>query len=130
MAFSTAATAYASAAHDHLPQERYPAAALAGVLTYIGQARRAIAAGDVPQAHGALIAAQQVVALLRGSLQPGAFPELAQRLDALYGFMLEQLRAANVTKSPQPLDQITPVVLSLREAWERAADLVLGGGAR
>lgn len=129
MAFHPAA-AYAAAALDHLPQERYPAAALAGVLTYIGQARRAIAAGDVAGAHGALMSAQQVVAVLRASLQAGAFPELAQRLEALYGFMLEQLRLANVAKAVEPLDSVTPVVLSLREAWEQAADRVLAGPPR
>jgi flagellar protein FliS len=130
LAFSSAATAYAATARDHLPPERYPAAALAGVLTYIGRARRAIAGGDVPGAHAALMAAQQVVAVLRGSLDPAPAPELAARLDALYGFMLEQLRLANVGKSVQPLDALTPIVLSLREAWEGAAERVLSGEAR
>ncbi len=123
---ATMQNAYASSARDYLPQYRYPEAALGGVLMYIGQARRAIAARDVPGAHEALITAQQVVALLRASLEPAAYPELAERLEALYGFILDQLREANLTKTVGPLDAVTPVVLTLRQAWERAAERVSG----
>ena len=119
---------YATMAADSLPRERYPSAGLAGVLTYMGWARRAIAAGDIQRAHTSLIAAQQIVAVLRGSLERQADPALVERLDGLYAFVQENLARANLDKSDAPLLAIAPVVASLRETWDEAADRALSGG--
>jgi flagellar protein FliS len=125
--------AYRAAARAHLPRERLPAAALGGVLTYIGQAERAIAARDIPAAHRALVAAQQIVAVLRASLDHAAAPRLADHLDAIYAYILSELGRANVEKDPVRLRALVPVIAPLREAWDRAAELapqtpVLAGG--
>lgn len=119
--------AYAEIASGSLPRERYPAAALSGVLTYIGWARRAIAKGDVPAAHQSLVAAQQIVAVLRGSLEHNVDPDMAGRLDGIYAYIQEQLIRANVEKSEALLAAVGPVVASLRETWESAAERVLAG---
>jgi flagellar secretion chaperone FliS len=127
--------AYRSAARAVIPQQRMPAAALAGVLTYIGRADRAIAASDVPGAHDALVRAQQLLAVLRGSLDHAAHPHLTQRLDSLYAYAMTELGRANLDKDPQRLAALVPVVTVLREAWEGAAEAelhrtraVAGGG--
>lgn len=113
--------AYRSAAKAVLPRDRLPAAALGGVLTYIGRADRAIAAADVPAAHEALMAAQQVLAILRGSLDRGIDPEMTGNLDALYGYVMAELGRANIAKDAAILADLIPVVATLREAWEGAA---------
>ena len=124
------ALAYRQASKAALPQRRYPEAALTGVLTYIGRAERCIAAADMPGAHAALIAAQEIVAMLRGALDHTAGGELAERLDALYGFLLAQLMRANIEKDARRLERLPAVIEPLRSAFARAAqsELARGGG--
>lgn len=114
-------SAYRSAARAHLPKERLPEAALGGVLTYIGRAQRAIAARDISGAHTALVAAQQVVAVLRASLDHAAGGSLAERLDALYGYILAEIGHANIEKSAARLAALVPVIAPLHAAWGQAA---------
>ena len=122
---STTLISYAAIVGGSLPRERYPAAALSGVLTYIGWARRAIVGGDMPAAHDALLAAQQILALLRGSLESKADAELVARLDGLYAYVQDQLVRANLEKSDTLLTALGPIVMTLRDAWEEAAQLAL-----
>lgn len=118
--------AYRNTAKSVLPQQRLPAAALSGVLTYIGRADRAMAKGDVPGAHAALIAAQQILAVLRGSLYRPAAPELVDRLDGLYAYAMDELGRSNYEKDRERLTALVPVIATLHEAWESAATAVLG----
>lgn len=120
-------SAYATIASESLPRERYPAAALSGILTYVGWARRAIVKGDIPGAHQSLVSAQQIVAVLRGSLQHRVEPELVARLDGLYAYIQEQLIRANIEKSDAVLVALGPVITSVRDTWEAAAERVLAG---
>ncbi len=125
MPASATLNSYAAIAGGSLRQERYPAAALSGVLTYIGWARRAIAGGDMPAAHEALVAAQQILAVLRGSLERRADADLVARLDGVYGYVQDQLVRANLEKSDTLLTTLGPIVTTLRDAWEEAAQRVL-----
>ncbi len=127
---SGALAAYRSVQADHLPRVRWPAAALGGVLTYLGQAQRAMAQRDVPAAHEALVQSQQILALLRGGLDRGAAPELVDQLDAVYAFVQQGVGRANLHKDPEALHSVIPVVATLREAWEAAAERELAGGGR
>ena len=129
-ATSAGIAAYRTAVKSVIPPQRLPAAALAGVLTYIGRADRAMASEDVPGAHAALVAAQQVLGVLRASLDRNAAPDLVQNLDALYGYAMDELGAANLEKDRARLASLVPVVTNLREAWEGAATAVLGRGPR
>lgn len=128
--------AYRAAVRAHLPQERIPEAALGGVLTYIGRADRAIAAKDVNAAHNALLAAQQIVAILRGSLDHTVDPRMSANLEAIYGYVLMELGRANLEKSAKRLQALVPVIAPLHEAWGKAAASVqrpvqaAGGGGR
>ena len=128
--------AYRAAARAHLPKERVPEAALGGVLTYIGRADRAIAAKDPAAAHNALVAAQQIVAILRGSLDHTVEPRISANLDAIYGYVLAELGRANLEKSADRLRALIPVIAPLHEAWGKAATSVqrkvdaAGGGGR
>ncbi len=119
--------AYHSAAAALLPPQRVPATALAAVLMAIGQADRAIAAQDVPAAHEALTNAQQVLGLLRGSLNLEVGGDVAKNLDAVYGYLSTELGRANVEKSRERLAALIPLITELREAWQQAADLELHG---
>lgn len=133
---SAVLSAYRTAARAYLPKERIPEAALGGVLTYIGRAERAIAAGDVAGAHEALVAAQQIVAVLRGSLDHAAGGALAQRLDSVYAYAMLELGRANLEKNAARLRALVPIIVPLHEAFGRAAaaeaprEALAGGGGR
>jgi flagellar biosynthetic protein FliS len=120
---------YLSLANDALPRPLWPSAAFGGLLTSMGRARRAIEEGDPAGAHNELIRAQTIVLVLRASLRP-AGGQLSEQLDALYAWILEELRTANIGKDVARLDGLVPVIEPLRQAWEEAgrATLEAGGG--
>ena len=120
------ATQYEAAKVSVLPRELWPSAAYGGILQLIGRAGRAIARADLPDAHNALIQAQQIVVALRASLQP-AGGEMSTRLADLYGYMLAELVQANIAKDRDRLDRLVQVVGPLRDAWEAAGRQVLQG---
>lgn len=121
------ADAYRTQRQTALPQARYPEAALSGVLQYIGRAQRALAAGDGLTAHSALIAAQQILCLLRGALDHRAGGGLSRRLEVLYTFLIVELGRANIEKRSARLEPLVPVVATLRDGFAAAAEAQLSG---
>lgn len=119
--------AYQTTAQALIPKERVPAVALGGVVMHVGRADRAIAAGEIMAAHDALITAQQIVGLLRGSLDHAAGGPLAASLDAVYTYLGSELGRANIEKSRERLAGLLRVLAPLVEAWEGAATAVLHG---
>jgi len=55
---------------------------------------------------------------LRASLDKKVGGEIALNLDALYGYMSERLLQANLTNSPELVDEVAKLLGSLKEAWE------------
>ena len=134
---SARVSAYHSAAAALLPPQRVPATAMAAVLMAIGQADRAMAAADIPAAHAALTSAQQVLGLLRASLNHEVGGALAANLNGVYGYLVSELGQANIEKSRERLTALIPLITELHEAWQQAADVelhgqpaVTGGGRR
>ncbi len=119
--------AYQSSAQVLIPKERVPAVALSGGVLQLGRADRAIAAGDIPAAHEALITAQQIVGLLRGALDHTAGGAVATGLDRVYAYLQAELGRANVEKSRPRLEGLLRLLPPLVEAWEGAAAAVLQG---
>ena len=120
------ATAYRTAKANVLPRELWPSAAYGGILRLIGRAGRAIARSDHPDAHSALIQAQQIIIGLRVSLQPEG-GELSGRLAELYDYIFAELVQANVHKDRDRLDRLVQVIAPLRDAWETAGRAALQG---
>jgi flagellar protein FliS len=46
--------------------------------------------------------------------------DLAQHLDQLYRFAIDQMIDANLDKDPRPLDAVRMIIDGLRDAWVRA----------
>ncbi len=82
-------------------------------------AERALETNDLHATNERLQHAQQIVRILRHSLQPDGF-EGGHSLLALYEFLYTQLVEANLTKDPQKIRACAQVVAPLREAWHRA----------
>lgn len=82
-------------------------------------ADRAIEERDFFTANESVKHAQQIVRVLRHSLQPDAFVG-GDRLLAIYEFLTRHLIEANLTKSQATLRECQRIVAPLRDAWHLA----------
>lgn len=82
-------------------------------------AERALEERDLQTTNERLQHAQQIVRILRHSLQPDGF-EGGRSLLSLYEFLYAQLVEANLTKDGEKIRQCSQIVAPLRQAWHRA----------
>jgi flagellar protein FliS len=59
-----------------------------------------------------------IIGELRASLDHAAGGELARDLDRLYEYSLDQLSQANMTRTPNGVDNALQVVRTLKEGWD------------
>ena len=52
---------------------------------------------------------------------------VAQRLDDLYSYLLQQVTVANLRNDPQPISTVLKVVEELREGWREVQKMVQDG---
>jgi len=88
----------------------------------IGDAHAAITRGDIAAKAAAIGHASQIVVQLRAALDHKAAPELCAQLDALYGYVVDQLSVANAKLTTAPLDHATRVMVKLGDAFRRACE--------
>ena len=77
--------------------------------------RRSIEKGDIQGAHDSLTKSQLIVEELLNSLDMN-FP-ISNELMALYDYLLDRFREANLKKEVGPILEAIPVVDDLRSAW-------------
>jgi len=80
---------------------------------------RALEDGQLQVTNERLQHAQQIVRVLRHSLQPDGF-EGGHTLLGLYEVLLSELVDANLTKDLSKIQRCGQIVAPLREAWRRA----------
>jgi len=89
-----------------------------GARQAIAQARMHIQQGNVPARGEAIGKAIQIVESgLQQSLNVEAGGEIAERLEALYGYMSRRLLEANVKQSEAMLVEVDGLLATLEEAW-------------
>ena len=74
------------------------------------------------QIHNKLVNAHDILLELQTSLDlkvPGDFP---RRMWALYDFMMDQLRQANMRKDPEPIRVVERLLGTIRDAWATMLD--------
>jgi flagellar secretion chaperone FliS len=86
----------------------------------------ALLAGDRAAAHTALLHAQEIVAELLSTLDPGAW-EGGGRLASLYTYLLSELLGANVARDAARVARCRELVEPLRDAWREAASTFTAG---
>lgn len=92
----------------------------AGAIRHMESLRQALA--DPTQRRSApagvtLGKAMAIVSELRAALDMEAGGEIALNLDRLYDFVLDSLSRANVSRTPEPVDDALRVMRTLEEAW-------------
>jgi flagellar protein FliS len=106
----------AGAVHGANPQQLI-AMLLRGALDRVASARGAAQRGDQPARHINISAAMAIVDYLRLCLDRNA-GGLAQRLDALYDYVLRRLFQANANDDARLLDEVGELLRTLEEGWE------------
>ena len=67
-----------------------------------------------------ILRANDIINQFIASLDHDVGGEIAQNLDALYRYMLDQILLANVKNDPQPLDTVISLLTTLKSGWEEA----------
>jgi flagellar protein FliS len=88
-----------------------------GGLTFLGQARAGLDAGDISRFAHHLARAQAIIAELLHTLDHRAGGTIARDLERLYQFMLEHLLEANRRKSVHHVDQVARLLEIIAGAY-------------
>ena len=66
----------------------------------------------------ALGKALSIIGELRAALDHDVGGDIAQNLDTLYEFSSDQISEANVSRTPEPIDNTLQVLRTLKEGWD------------
>lgn len=89
-----------------------------GALAAITAARGALARGDVGEKGQKIGKAVRIVEEgLRGGLNKQGGGELAERLDALYGYVSQRLTFANLRNDDAALKECQDLIAAVRDGW-------------
>lgn len=126
MNFAASPQAYRESAVLTAPPERLVVMLYDGARRFLHQAATAMRDGDVPTAHERLRRAERIVEHLLATLDMSQ-GEIAERLEAIYAFCLQQLSEARVRQDPAQLETVGSLLGELREAWAELAGERAGG---
>lgn len=92
-----------------------------GALRFMSTALNGFEQEDVARRMEAVnnnaIKTQKIIRELQCSLDLQNGGEFAQRMYALYDYMLDQLLRANLTKDPEPIRIVERLLREIRDAW-------------
>ncbi len=77
---------------------------------------------DLPAKGMAIGKVHDIINELSNTLDFNAGGEIAQNLERLYHFMIEQLTKANVENAKAPLEQVEKILTDLLGAWKVAVE--------
>lgn len=92
-----------------------------GAITFLGQAREAMAQGHLVAKRNAMSRATAIIQELQHMLNMEAGGEVAQRLDGLYTYVLGRCYDANMRLDPSGLEESIRLLTPLRDAWSAIA---------
>lgn len=91
-----------------------------GAIDAIAEARRALAAGDIPGRSRLISKASAILNELALSLDHSQDAELCRNLVELYDYMLRRLIEANTNQIEAPLVEVENLLSGLLTAWQQA----------
>jgi len=101
-----------------------------GALRFLSNARSAIERNDIAGRREAISRALAVISELQSTLDTDQGGDLAQSLDALYGYLTGRLIDASFKKDVRPIDEAVKVLTTLRGAWSDIAAQTLAASAQ
>ena len=109
--------AYATNQYLQMSPERLVLALFDGALTSMYRAEDAIREGALARKGEALSKAIAIIAELQASLNHEAGGELADRLEALYDYVIRGLVQVNLAGDLERLDHLRTLIAETREGW-------------
>ena len=91
-----------------------------GAIESLKQAVSHLATGNMAEKGQCILRAHDIITQFVVSLDYEVEAELAQNLEGLYGFMLDQMLLANIENDPQPLKRVISLLDTLKDGWESA----------
>jgi flagellar protein FliS len=105
-----------------------------GTLQSLSTSRAAILRGDIPARRDAVSRALAIISELQSTLNIEEGGEVAVSLDELYDYASRRLLDATIHNDVKPVDEVSRLFNTLREAWQtiaapQAAAMAAGVGA-
>lgn len=91
-----------------------------GTIDSLRRAKECMIAGKMAEKGTEILRANDIINQFLAALDYEAAPELAQNLEGLYRYMLDQILIANVKNETQPLDTVISLLMKLLSGWEEA----------
>jgi len=91
-----------------------------GAIDSVQRARQSMEQGDMAEKGKHILRANDIVSQFMASLDYDIGGELAQNLEGLYRYMLDQMLLANVKNDPKPLEVVANLLITLKQGWEEA----------
>jgi len=89
-------------------------------IKFVGEARSALAAGDIVGRSKAISRTIGILGELEGSLDKDAGGSISKNLAALYRYMRTRLTVANLKQEDGPLAEVESLLQTLGGAWQAA----------
>lgn len=93
-----------------------------GIVKFINQAKINMENENIAGKSDRIFKATAVIEELAASLNMEEGGEIAEKLYALYGYMLKQLLIANMKSDPLILDEVLSLIKTLYSAWAEVID--------
>jgi flagellar protein FliS len=101
-----------------------------GAERFLTHARNGMAKGEIESAHAGCQKAKAIFNELASTLDLEKGGDIARQLKELYLFLILRTVEANLRKDPAIIDQLLPIVATLRSAWEQIPDAEANTSAR
>jgi len=94
-----------------------------GAIRFTGQARQAIKNKDITGRNYGINKASAIITELAATLDHEIGGQIADNLDALYAYMLNELNLANIKNDDNRLKIVEEMLTELRQTWLEAINI-------
>ena len=91
-----------------------------GAIDALKQAQSAMANGNMAEKGKLILRVNDIINQFLASLDHEVGGEIAENLEGLYRFMLDQLLLGNVHNDARPIDSVISLLTTLKAGWEEA----------
>ena len=91
-----------------------------GAIDALNRAVGDLAAGNQAEKGRRILQAHDIINQFLVSLDYQIGGEIAQNLERLYRYMLDQILLGNMKNDPEPLRRVASLLATLKEGWESA----------
>jgi flagellar secretion chaperone FliS len=108
------------------PPQKLQLMLIEAAIRLVGRARQQWHAQENGHACMSLLQAQEIVDAILGGMDRDAFPEVVDRVSAVYQFVARRLREANTERNDNKLQDVLRVLEVERDTWRQVCQQVGG----